>query len=104
MCFCGFAPRGARLGLVSAKRRSTVELAFAATEIGHCSTWSSAATRRREQARPDPLLLALERLDASASDAVYVGDSPFDMAAAKAGGLACDRRDLGRSPRSLGTR
>ena len=32
-------------------------------------------------------------------DAVYVGDSPFDMGAAKAGGLYGDRRHLGRRPR-----
>jgi AHBA synthesis associated protein len=33
------------------------------------------------------LVLALERLDEPADRAVYVGDSPFDMAAAKAAGL-----------------
>jgi phosphoglycolate phosphatase-like HAD superfamily hydrolase len=33
------------------------------------------------------LLLALERLGASSADAAYVGDSPFDMEAARAGGL-----------------
>jgi pyrophosphatase PpaX len=38
----------------------------------------------RHKPNPDPLLLALERLDASADDAVYVGDSPFDIQAAKA--------------------
>ena len=36
---------------------------------------------------PDPLLLALERLGARPGDAAYVGDSPYDMAAAKAAGL-----------------
>jgi len=36
---------------------------------------------------PDLLLLALERLRARPEQAVYVGDSPFDMAAAKSGGL-----------------
>jgi phosphoglycolate phosphatase-like HAD superfamily hydrolase len=32
-------------------------------------------------------LLALERLGAGAHEAAYVGDSPFDMQAAKAAGL-----------------
>ena len=41
----------------------------------------------RQKPAPDPLLLALERLGASAAEAVYVGDSPFDMTAARAGGL-----------------
>ena len=36
---------GRRLGIVSAKRRATVELAFAPSRSGTCSTWSSAATR-----------------------------------------------------------
>jgi pyrophosphatase PpaX len=33
------------------------------------------------------LLLALERLDADADEAAYVGDAPFDVKAAKAAGL-----------------
>ena len=33
------------------------------------------------------MLLALQRLGADAEDAAYVGDSPFDIRAAKAGGL-----------------
>jgi pyrophosphatase PpaX len=36
---------------------------------------------------PEPLLLALERLGVGAADAAYVGDSPFDMQAAKAADL-----------------
>ncbi|HEY4346263.1 MAG TPA: HAD-IA family hydrolase [Gaiellaceae bacterium] len=80
---------GRTLGLVSAKRRSTVELAFAATAIGHLfdAVVGGDETPRQKPA-PDPLLLALERLDARAEDAVYVGDSPYDMAAAKAAGMA----------------
>ncbi len=80
---------GRRLGLVSAKRRATVELAFAATEIGHLfDVVVGGDEAPRNKPAPDPLLLALDRLDESPSDAVYVGDSPYDMAAAKAGGLA----------------
>jgi pyrophosphatase PpaX len=79
---------GRRLGLVSAKRRSTVELAFAATAIGHLfDVVVGGDEAERQKPAPDTLLLALERLGASPADAVYVGDSPFDMAAAKAGGL-----------------
>jgi pyrophosphatase PpaX len=79
---------GRRLGLVSAKRRSTVELAFAATEIGHLfDVVVGGDEAPRQKPAPDPLLLALERLGARPEEAVYVGDSPYDMAAAKAGGL-----------------
>ncbi len=80
---------GRRLGLVSAKRRSTVELAFAATEIGHLfDVVVGGDEAPRNKPAPDPLLLALERLGESPDRAVYVGDSPFDMAAAKAAGMA----------------
>jgi pyrophosphatase PpaX len=79
---------GRKLGLVSAKRRTTVELAFAATEIGHLfDVVVGGDEAPRQKPAPDTLLVALERLDAAPADAVYVGDSPFDMAAAKAGGL-----------------
>jgi pyrophosphatase PpaX len=80
--------QGRKLGLVSAKRRSTVELAFAATEIGHLfDVVVGGDEAPNQKPAPDTLLLALERLGARPEDAVYVGDSPFDMAAAKAGGL-----------------
>ena len=79
---------GCLLGLVSAKRRATVELAFAATSIGHLFdvvVGGDEATNQKPA--PDLLLLALARLGVPAADAVYVGDSPFDMTAARAGGL-----------------
>ena len=77
-----------RLGLVSAKRRSTVELAFAATEIGHLfEVVVGGDEAPRGKPEPDTLLLALERLGADADDAAYVGASPFDMTAAKRAGM-----------------
>ncbi len=79
---------GRTLGLVSAKRRVTIELAFAATGIGpFFDVVVGGDETARQKPFPDPLLLALERLEAAASGAVYVGDSPFDMAAARAAGL-----------------
>ena len=81
--------RGHRLGIVTAKRRVTVELAFnrfpllrelAEVVIGADDT-------ERHKPDPDPLLEALSRLGAKPEDAAYVGDSPFDVRAAKAGGL-----------------
>ena len=79
---------GRRLGLVSAKRRSTVELAFAATEIGHLfDVVVGGDETPLQKPAPDPLLLALERLGEQATDAVYIGDSPYDMAAANAAGM-----------------
>jgi len=36
---------------------------------------------------PEPLLLAAERMGVDPSQAAYVGDSPFDVGAAKAAGM-----------------
>ena len=79
---------GRRLGIVSAKRRSTVELAFARVPLGHLFDVIVGGDETEHQKPcPDPLLLALERLDADAGDAAYVGDSPYDMQAARAAGV-----------------
>jgi pyrophosphatase PpaX len=37
----------------------------------------------RHKPEPDPLLFALDRLGAAPNEAVYVGDSPFDVQAAR---------------------
>jgi pyrophosphatase PpaX len=80
--------QGRTLGLVSAKRRRTVELAFAQVPLGHLfDVVVGGDETERQKPAPDPLLLALDRLGADPVDAAYVGDSPYDMAAARAGGL-----------------
>jgi len=80
--------RGHRLGIVTAKRRATVDLAFRRLPIGHLfDTVVGGDETERHKPNPDPLLLALERLGTAPADAAYVGDSPFDMQAARAGGL-----------------
>jgi pyrophosphatase PpaX len=79
--------RGHRLGIVTAKRRLTVDLAFARVPIEHLfETVVGGDETERSKPDPQPLELALERLGASADQAAYVGDSPFDMEAAKAAG------------------
>ena len=80
--------RGHRLGIVTAKRRSTVDLAFARLPLEHLfETVVGGDETANHKPHPAPLLLALERLGASPGDAAYVGDSPFDMQAAKAAEL-----------------
>jgi pyrophosphatase PpaX len=79
---------GRRLGIVTAKRRQTVELAFASVPIGHLfETVVGGDETTRHKPDPEPLLLALERLGAAPADAAYVGDAPFDVEAAKAAGI-----------------
>ncbi|MBA3844979.1 MAG: HAD-IA family hydrolase [Actinobacteria bacterium] len=80
--------QGHTLGLVTAKRRSTVDLAFAQLPIAHLfETVVGGDETELHKPDPEPLLLGLERLGASVDQAAYVGDSPYDMQAAKAGGL-----------------
>jgi pyrophosphatase PpaX len=80
--------RGHQLGIVTAKRRATVELAFARLPLAHLfETVVGGDETESHKPDPAPLLLALERLGARASEAAYVGDSPYDMQAARAGDL-----------------
>jgi pyrophosphatase PpaX len=79
---------GRRLGVVTAKRRSTVELAFARIPVGHLfETVVGGDETERHKPDPEPPLLAAERLGADPSETAYVGDSPFDVRAAKAAGM-----------------
>jgi pyrophosphatase PpaX len=79
---------GRRLGIVTAKRHETVELAFARLPIEHLfETVVGGDDTKRHKPEPEPLLLALDRLDARPEEAAYVGDAPFDVKAAKAAGV-----------------
>jgi pyrophosphatase PpaX len=80
---------GRRLGVVTAKRRATLELAFEVLpELRRFFDVTIAAEdTERHKPNPDPLLFALERLGTGTEGAVYVGDSPFDVLAAKAAGI-----------------
>ena len=76
---------GVRLGVVTAKRRSTVDLAFARLRVGHLfETVVGGDETEQHKPEPAPLLLAAERLGVDPIDCAYVGDSPFDIRAAKA--------------------
>jgi pyrophosphatase PpaX len=80
---------GRRLGIVTAKRRATVQLAFdrlPGLESNFDVLVGSEDTERHKP-DPDPILEALARLAAAPDDAAYVGDSPFDVRAAKAAGV-----------------
>ena len=79
---------GRRLGIVTAKRRATVDLAFNVLPLRHLfETVVGGDETEKHKPDPEPLLLALERLDAQPDEAAYVGDAPFDIQAAKAAGI-----------------
>ena len=77
---------GRRLGIVTAKRRATVQLAFdrlPELEANFEVVITSDDTERHKPS-PEPILAAVARIGAEPGDAAYVGDSPFDIRAAKA--------------------
>jgi pyrophosphatase PpaX len=101
---------GAKLGIVTAKRHRTVALAlerfpwlveYFDTVVAHDDT-------ERHKPDSDPVLLGVERLGGRPGRSAYVGDSPFDIRAAKAagafavavgwGGIHSDERLLAEEP------
>ena len=110
---CELVERGHQLGIVTAKRRSTVHLAFDRfpflPELTDVLVGSDDTERHKPD--PDPVLEALHRLGATPEEAVYVGDSPFDIKAGNAagahtiavgwGGIHPDERLLAAEPDAL---
>src|SRR2546421_432718 len=79
---------GRHLGVVTAKRRSTVELAFDRVPLGHLfETVVGGDETEKHKPDPEPLLLAAHRMHATPGETAYIGDSPFDIRAAKAAGM-----------------
>jgi pyrophosphatase PpaX len=79
---------GRRLGIVTAKRRPTVQLAFDRLEL---ESWFGAVVCREQtehgKPHPEPVLRALEILGGTPDEAAFVGDSPYDMGAGRAAGV-----------------
>jgi len=78
---------GAAIGVATSKSRDAVNLAFSiqppAVEFGAVVTVEDT---ERHKPDPEPVLTAIARLGALPADAVYVGDAPYDIAAARAAG------------------
>jgi pyrophosphatase PpaX len=79
---------GCRMGIVTSKVGFMAERALAHTGLARymqCIIASDSTTRHKPE--PDPVLLALERLDATPDCTWFVGDSPYDMQAGRAAGV-----------------
>lgn len=81
---------GRRLGIVTAKRHATIRLALEVMPQLEASfdVIVGSDDTERHKPHPDPILAALRQLEATPRQAAYVGDSPFDIQAARAAGVA----------------
>ena len=79
---------GRQLGVVTTKRRQSVEICFSTLPLGeYFDVIVTSEDSERHKPHPEPILKAIERLGASAGETAYVGDAPFDVQAAKAAGV-----------------
>lgn len=80
---------GRKLGVVTSKIESLAHRALDHVGLSqHFSVVVGIESTTRHKPDPDPLVFALERLGARRDEAIYVGDSPFDLQAARAAGIA----------------
>lgn len=83
------AGAGLRQAVVTSKRRSVAERTLVFAGIPDAAELVVALEdSERHKPDPEPLLVALERVDAHPRDAVYVGDAVTDLLAAQAAQLA----------------
>jgi len=79
---------GRTLGIVTAKRRETLALALRAVpDLGDFDVVVTSDDTELFKPHPEPILRALEVLEAPAEDAAYIGDSPFDVRAGNDAGV-----------------
>lgn len=79
---------GRTLGLITSKSGPTVDLAFDVLPLRHhFAVVIVAEDTERHKPDPEPIHAALSRLGADGVGACYVGDAPFDIAAALGAGV-----------------
>jgi pyrophosphatase PpaX len=94
------ARRGIALALVTSKlRRSTLRGMDLCGMTGHFPVIVTPEDVRNPKPDPEPVRVALERLGVSAAEAIFVGDSPHDMASGRAAGVRTAAALWGPFPR-----
>ena len=77
-----------KLGIVTAKGRQTVDLAFRVLDLErHFDVVVTADMTKRHKPDPEPVETALELLASRPSEAAFVGDSPYDIESGKGAGV-----------------
>jgi pyrophosphatase PpaX len=96
------AGRGVKLGMVTSKhRRGAIRAAGICGLTDYFPVIVTPEDVPRGKPHPDPVLRALELLGADPGDALFVGDSPWDMAAGRAAGTATAAAVWGAFPREV---
>jgi pyrophosphatase PpaX len=93
--------RGWRLGIVTSKKRVGLERGlrlFGLAELFDVTICAEDSLIHKP--RPEPLLLAMQRLAANADETVYVGDSTHDLVAGHAAGVRTAAAAWGPFPRA----
>lgn len=80
----GLRSDGRRLGVVTSKRRETAARGLRLLGLEGFETLVGFEDTSTHKPGPEPVLEALERMRAEPSDAVYVGDSTWDMRSGRA--------------------
>ena len=81
--------RGARVGVVSNKPDSTVQLLGEALFLGKADICVGEKAGIRRKPAPDTVLSAMNALGAKPEETVYVGDSEVDVMTARAANVPC---------------
>ena len=80
---------GCRLGIVTSKLRAVVDLVLDQVSYGPAfEVIVTVDDTELHKPDPEPILCAVERLKVGPDAVIYVGDSPFDILAARAAGVA----------------
>ena len=80
--------RGHAMAIVSSKLEAGIRRSIDYIGLADCfGTLVGIDATEKHKPEPEPVLLALERLGASAADAWFIGDSPFDILAGRAAGV-----------------
>lgn len=80
---------GAQVGVVTSKSRPTAVRSLDAAHLGELAPLLVAQLdTERHKPHPEPLLKAMSLLGADPAETVYVGDSTWDLLAAKAAGVS----------------
>jgi phosphoglycolate phosphatase-like HAD superfamily hydrolase len=87
----GLIADGRKPSLVTNKgiERTLIDLSVAGIAPDDFAAIVTAEDTVERKPHPAPVLLGLERAAAKASDAIYVGDGPQDVLAARAAGMEC---------------